>query len=228
MFAVFHIRAKTIYLSKPLIAANGGVKRIAVNGDAGSEKLIGYESYLRRVAYKNTTITTNNDFFNDCDMAGNYFLVVVCYKNTPLLSARYYDDEATIIKSLKGENNNEELVSKIGLGLLKSGTCFLADRFSANVNSGIYRQYRRYILLLLYLQFFNYNRNRQLILMARKERGDKLQKKYQALGLGTIGVTQHKGKQHWVLMGDVEACYKQLKMPFALQVILKLKLFFIK
>lgn len=224
-YAIFNIRAQTIQLNQPVISFTGEVKRVAIAQNKQSEKLIAYETFLRRTAYKNTIIKTGESFFNDSDMISDYFLVVVYDKktNTPLLSARYYFNSLMINKCLRGDENEENATEFFVKNKLKNEELFLSDRLSGNINSPIYRLHRSYIFLLFYLQIFTLNRNRKFILMARKEKRDKLLKKYLNLGLNTIGSTKHKGKDHWILMGDVEKCYTQQKIPFLFKYIFKLK-----
>ncbi len=224
-YAICNIRAQTIQLHQPVISFNGEVKRVAVAQNKQSEKLIAYETFLRKAAYKNTIIKTGDSFFDDSDMISDYFLVVVYDKkrNTPLLSARYYFDRLVISKCLRGDEKNEAVTELLDKYKFENLELFLSDRLSGNVNSPIYRIYRSYIFLLFYLQILIHNRNCKFILMARKEKHDKLLKKYLNLGLNTIGSTKHKDRDHWVLLGDVEHCYTQQKMPFLFKCIFRLK-----
>ncbi len=225
-YAIFNIRAQTIQLHQPVISFNGEVKRVAVAQNKQSQELIAYETFLRKAAYKNTIIKTGKSFFDDSDMLYDYFLVVVHDKktNTPLLSARYYFDRSAINKCLRGDDNNETVTEILDKYKFENLELFLSDRLSGNINSRVYRLHRSYIFLMFYLQIFTHNRNCKFILMARKEKFDKLLKKYMNLGLNTIGSTKHKGRDHWILLGDVEHCYTQLKMPFLFKCIVILKI----
>ena len=52
--------------------------------------LIAKERLLRKLAYKNTPIKTDDSFFDDSDMRSDYYLLIVYDRRskTPLLSAR--------------------------------------------------------------------------------------------------------------------------------------------
>jgi hypothetical protein len=181
------------------------------------ETLISHEAYLRKEAYKNTTIKTDNSFYDDSDMLSEYFLVILYDKNSnvPLLSSRYYFDKAAIAKFLKGENKNgidlNYLGQKFNLDNFKTGEIFLADRLSGNIKSTIYRQYRNRIFSLYYSEIVTHNPNCSLLLMVRKENKDKQLLKYLKLGFVLIGSTMHKSKEHSIIIGDLKKAHSYVK-----------------
>ncbi len=156
-------------------------------------------------------------------MLSDYYLIVIYDQPTgmPLLTARYYYDKKVIATCLKGDGEPAENNPKIES--MGDGPLFLSDRLSGNTNSSLYRQYRNYIFLMFYLEILTYHKEGQFILMARKEKQDKLLKKYQAIGLKVIGSNIHKGKEHWILLGDVQACEAKLNLSFALKLLLRIK-----
>jgi len=208
---VLNIKSKTIYLQKPVLLSNNITERKSVFNIPELDKLILQENILRKLAYSNTTIKTNESFFNDSDMQSNYYLIIVYDKksNTPLLSARYYFDKNLIAKCIKGDNNDNSPI--LNLNKFDEGELFLIDRMSANNNNIIYRKYRNYIHLLFYSQLYICNKNAKFIAMARKEKFEKLLTKYIRLGLNIIGTTKHLGKEHWVLLGDNKKNYTNTK-----------------
>ena len=102
---VLNIKAKTIHLQKPILLANNTTQRKSIAPTKKAENLIIQEDFLRKLAYKNTSIKTTETFFNDTDMQSDYFLIIICHNktNTPLLTARYYFD-ATAITTLTTVN----------------------------------------------------------------------------------------------------------------------------
>jgi hypothetical protein len=205
---VFDIKIKTVQMQPPIQSAENETKRQSLIKNEIVENLISHETFLRRTAYKNTTIKTDNSFFDDTDMTSEYYLVVVYEQNSniPLLSSRYYFNKFVITKYLKGDNNSEAdliyLGEKFNLDNYKEGNIFLADRLSGNVKSSIYRQCRNRIFMLFYSEMVNTNKNCKLLLMVRKEKHDKQLSKYLKIGFVLIGSTLHKGKEHSIILGD--------------------------
>ena len=103
------IEVRSIQMQPPILLPDSTLKRVSKTQEKHEEYLILLESYLRRTAYKNTTIKTDRTFFDDSDMKADYTLVVVYDKisETPLLSTRHYFEKSTISKFLKGDNNLE-------------------------------------------------------------------------------------------------------------------------
>ena len=219
---VFSIKSKTVHLQKPY----GMVKRKLVIENEFHNDLISKEEVSRKSAYKNSTILTNDSFFDDSDMQSDYYLVIVYDKrlNIPLLTARYYYDKSTISKSLSGDNNIDTK-NILNLETIQDGHIFLSDRLSGNPNSSEYRRHRQYIFLLFYVEILLRNKGKQFILMARKEKYDKLLNKYLQIGLQIIGSNTHKGKEHWILLGDVEVCEAKLKLSILTKFVLLFKKF---
>jgi hypothetical protein len=168
------------------------------------------ENYLRRSAYRNTSIKVTEDFFNDLDMKAEYLLTLVREKNAkiPLLSSRYYFDKAVIEKYLKGDKGDETDLNyrgkKFDLNDFKDDQLFLADRLSGNVNSEFYRKHRTLIFQIYYSGMVNNNQGRFLLLMVRKEKGDKQLTKYLTIGFENLGSTIHKGKEHTIILAEVK------------------------
>jgi hypothetical protein len=234
---ILDIKSKTIHMQKPLVLSDNIIKRRPVIASKLNEDLISKENISRRAAYKNTIIKTGESFFDDSDMPSDYYLVVVYDKtsNVPLLTARYFYGNSVIARSLKGDGNAEnvaiDLKDKLDLTKIKEGDIFLADRLSGNTSSIVYRHYRDYIFILLYIEMLIRNKNSKFILMARKEKDDKLLKKYLKLWLTVIGSTAHKGKEHWILLGDMKTTYSNSKKPIPIRILLlskNLRLYFNK
>ena len=227
--SLLNIRAKTVHLQKPILLPNGETVRKPATDNIAPGDLILKESVSRRLAYKNTPIKTGESFFNDSDMVSDYYLVVVYDKKSglPLLTARYYFDRSVIARCLAGdesqETRQENFSDSFDLAKLKEGEIFLADRLSGNTGSSVYRRYRNYIFLLFYSEILLRNKACKFILMARKEKHEKLLKKYLSLGLKVIGSNRHKEKEHWILLGDLKNGYAHLKLSSMLSLILFLK-----
>jgi hypothetical protein len=206
----FEINIQTIQMQPPKKGTSRGAERIASKHDQLTEVLIAKEAFLRRLAYKNTTIKTDQSFFDDSDMHSEYYVVVIYDKltDTPLLSSRYYFDKLVITKCLKGDNEEEMELSYLGkkfnLDNYQEGNIFLADRLSGNVKNFIYRYHRNEIYSLYYSEVLNKNKNRTLLLMVRREKGDKQLSKYLKLGFVLIGSTLHKGKEHSIILHDLK------------------------
>lgn len=166
-----------------------------------NEKHISYEEFLRKTAYKDAPMKIDESFFNDSDMKSTYYLVVVYDKTsrTPLLSSRYYFDKAIISKAV-----NSTSCENVNMDQYKEGELFLADRLSGNTENPIYQKNRDYIFSLFYSEVLTRNRNSSLILMARKEKEDRLLNKYNRLGFETIGSKMHNGKDHWIVILDLK------------------------
>lgn len=194
----------------PKILANNKTKKQAKINNLKVKNLIGHEDFLRRLAYKDTTIKTGEAFFNDSDMKLDYYLIIVYNKklNIPLLSARYYFDRKLITKTISIESNKNikqnYLNKEFDLNSFNEGELFLADRLSGNVHNTIYRQHRDYIVSSLYSEIFSNNKGSSFMLMARKEKNDKLQKKYLNLGFHIIGLKTHNEKGHWIMIKDLK------------------------
>jgi|GEM_PF-2014404 hypothetical protein len=224
---ILNVKAKTIHLQKPILAADGTTQRKPITNNSTLQNLIDQENFLRRAAYKNTSIKTTETFFNDTDMQTDYFLIVVYHKktNTPLLTARYYFDKELIAKYIKGEEDKPPVLN---LDTFKHNQIFLIDRMSANNHSETYRHHRNYIHALFYLQLFMHNKNCKFIAMARKEKYEKLLSKYIRLGLNIVGITKHQGKEHWVLLGDLQKNYNNAKRSTFLNIFSFAKIFLFK
>ncbi len=207
---IFDIKVETIQLQASILPADNTIKRQAKSKEEKLEYLISHEAFLRRAAYKNTTIKTNESFFDDSDMKSEYYLVIVYDKtsNTPLLSARHYFDKSLIAKFLKGDNGLETELSYLGekfnLDSYSDGEIFLADRLSGNISSLIYRQCRNRIFSLYYSEIVNNNKNCTLLLMVRKEKRDKQLSNYLNMGFTLLGSTLHKGKEHSIILRDLK------------------------
>lgn len=207
---VFEITVCSIQMQPPIVLPDNTTKRQSLIKAEQFDSLISFESYLRRTAYKNTTIKTDESFYDDSDMKSEYNLVVVYDRisNIPLLSARHYFDKAIISKYLKGDNAQDvELSSngvKFNLDSYPDGKVFLADRLSGHTCSSIYRQCRNDIFSLYYTEIVNKNQNGTLLLMVRKEKHDKQLSKYLNMGFTLIGSTLHKGKVHSIILRDLQ------------------------
>ncbi len=207
---IFDITVRTIRMQPPILRADTTTKRQSQIKEEKIESLISHETFLRRAAYKNTTIKTDESFFNDSDMKSEYYLVIVYDKtsNTPLLSARHYFDKSIIAKFLKGDNDLEIELSYLGekfnLDSNPDSKVFLADRLSGNISSSIYRKYRSYIFSLYYSEIVNNNKNCTLLLMVRKEKRNKQLSKYLSIGFTLLGSTLHKGKEHSIILRDLK------------------------
>ncbi len=205
-----NIIAKTIRMQSAIILPDGKTKREIFNKNKINQNLVLQETFLRKLAYKTTSIKTGASFFDDSDMISEYYLVVVYDEssNTPLLSARYYFDKSVISNYLNGYVNIESKKinneCKLNLNDFKKAKIFLADRLSGNLSSFIYRHCRNYIFSLFYKEIVSHNKDCKLILMARKEKHEKLLKKYLFLGFDVIGSKVHNEKEHWILLTDLK------------------------
>lgn len=223
---ILSIRSKTLHMSRPT-KENDIIKRIPFVNTPQNAELVLKESVLRRSAYTHTSIKTGESFFNDSDMTSDYFLIVIYSKqlNIPLLTARYYFESSIISNSIKGDQheNLTYLSNSVSDYKLKEGKIFLADRLSGNTASSLYRKYRNYIFLLFYAEILAHNKGCQYILMARKEKYEKLLMKYIRLGLNVVGITFHKGKEHWILLGDLKKGFSPLNISTLTLTLLTLK-----
>ena len=207
---IFDITVRTIQMQPPILQVDNTAKRQSQIKEEQVESLISFETFLRKTAYKNTSIKTDELFFDDSDMKSEYYLVVVYDKisNTPLLSARHYFDKFVIAKYLRGNNDPEAELSYLGknfnLDNYPNGNVFLADRLSGNINSSIYRKYRNKIFSMYYSEILKNNRNCTLLLMVRKEKRDTQLSKYLNLGFNIIGSILHKGKEHSIILRDLK------------------------
>ncbi len=207
---IFDIAVQTIRMDPPILKADNTTIRQAQLKEERMEKLVSFEAFLRRTAYKNTTIKTDASFFDDSDMKSEYDLVVVYEKasNTPLLSSRHYFDKSVIANYLNGDNNREvELMyqgKKFDLDNYPNGHVFLADRLSGHKSSSIYLNHRTTIFSTCYAEIVNRNRNCTLLLMVRKEHPDNQLNKYLNLGFSILGSTLHKGREHTIILRDLK------------------------
>jgi len=166
--------------------------------------LVKAEAQIRKTAYAGTSIQTNESFFDDSDLSSGYSLLMV-YQNTTktaLLTARYYFDTFAIEKYLKGDSNTLLTIQE---------KAFLIDRMCAHKTSTLYQKHRSYFHLLFYLELLKRNRNCIFYAMARREEHERLLAKYQRLNMQVVGLTQHKGKEHWILKGHTEKTYQHIK-----------------
>jgi hypothetical protein len=191
-----------------LLTGSAGRKPTQITDNEGV--LIEYEAFLRKTAYKNSPIKTDDSFFDDSDMLSDYYLTVVYdqLSNTPLLSSRYYFDKTVIEKYLKGDLQSEPNLTykgeKFNLHAYPSHTIFLADRLSGNTDHVIYKPNRSTIFALYYSEIVTRNKNCFLLLMVRQTEEDKQLKNYLQLGFERMGSTLHKGKAHHIIMADLK------------------------
>ena len=226
------IRAKTIHLQKPIVTVEKTVERKAIHENDFLKGLIEKEQVLRKFAYTNTSIKINDSFFDDSDLQTDYYLLIVYHKKTktPLLSARYYFDKSLIHSYLKGDADiisNELLFwNVLDLDKFKQGDIFLSDRLSANHSSSIYRKHRTYIHTLFYSELCARNKTCKYVIMARKEKQEKLLANYLRWGLKIVGLTTLKEKEHWILLGDLKKEFDHMKNPAFVRRFLMLRDFF--
>lgn len=195
-----------VELQKPILKDDRWQK-IYVNCSTNEcDKLILFETFLREKAYRNTTIRTNEAFYDDSDMISNYFLIVVYdqFSNTPLLSARLFSNISLINKTMRGDFDTDPQFKINGTDLNFAGKLFLSDRFSANLHSSIYRYNRETIFNLLYKTVLGIVGTSQLLLMVRKTTLNKQLNKYLKLGFIQLGSVVHKGKDHDVVYYDFQ------------------------
>jgi hypothetical protein len=195
--------------------------------------LINGEYILRKKAYKDSKISIDESFFDDSDMQSDYYLIIIYSDrmSVPLLTARYYFDKNIIYKSLKGDYDNAQqkyFFSDFIFEELNKENVFLIDRLSANKSAEMYRLYRDYIFMKFYLQLISHNRGKSLLAMARRDKYEKLLTKYIRLGLIIIGIIHHKGKEHWVLFGNLKTNVFNLRKASLLNILFLFKLLFYK
>ena len=70
------IEVQTINMRSPAAFAEERHIRKAVISSEIHQQLITKEAFLRKLAYKNTTIKTDESFFDDSDMKSDYYLVI--------------------------------------------------------------------------------------------------------------------------------------------------------
>jgi hypothetical protein len=109
---------------------------------------------------------------------------------------------------LQGDENRNPSINPY---LYNGNELFLSDRLSGNTASKAYRRHHDYIFLLFYKEILRKNKSCKFILMARKEPQEKLLTKYLRLGLDVVGSNIHKGKAHWILLGDLKKIKRRLK-----------------
>jgi len=216
---LFRIKVKTIHMGTP-----SSEKRESKQPSKLNAQLIEAEGELRKLAYQNTAIQTDHQFYTDQDMISDYYLVVVYDKKsmTPLLSSRHYFNHHMIGKMIGGDETATGSTS-INLSEFDPDDIFLCDRLSGNINHPYYQRYRRDIFLHYYAEIHNQNRGRMYILMARSEQPEKLLTKYLRLGSVITGSVLHNGVKHWVLLGDVEKNYQYITSSVAFGLGLRLK-----
>jgi hypothetical protein len=226
------LKTFTVYMQQPVEITPGVWKRKPTGAvDAFTENLLVLEEQLRRLAYSRTTVDVNESFFDDSDMSSEYRLVIIYDKNTgtPLLSARYYYDQETIFRYLKGDQTAENALSdhylELNINDYGQGTLFLADRLSGNLDHPLFQQQRARIFLLFYLEMYKHNKTANFILMARKEKTERLLTKYLRLGLTVIGTNSLRGKVHWNLLGNMSAIHRQRKLSIVTNSYLLLRIF---
>lgn len=201
----YDFKVHTICMQPPKTHSEKTIERQPKIKDSEFDNLIKHEAFLRREAYKNTTIQVTDSFFDDSDMKNEYYLVVVYDKtsNTPLLSSRHYFDKSIISKFLKGENNNVIDPEVFDMDKYEDGKIFLADRLSGNLSNEIYKKNRKDIFSLYYSEIVRENKDCTLLLMVRKEKEDQQLAKYLYLGFTIIGSAIHKGKEHHIIIRDL-------------------------
>ncbi len=205
-----NLRVESIKMKAPTTADDGSIIRVSYITNQKQEWLLGHENYLRRWAYKNTTIHTDDSYFDDSDMTSDYYLVVVYDQssNTPLLSSRHYFNKSIIQKYLNGDQGNDFERTPLGesfqLDKYNKGEIFLADRLSGNLENAIYMGLRKQIFSAYYEEIVSKNKNATLLLMVRKENDDQQLSKYLFLGFDIIGNVIHKGKIHTIIIRDLK------------------------
>jgi hypothetical protein len=229
------IKSLTIHMAKPRIGTNT-IERGPFDGCDKHIKLIQGEYLLRKSAYKDSTIDIDKSFFDDSDMNSDYYLIIIYFEgmSLPLLTARYYFNKDIISEVLNQGYENipfeEKKISAINssaiLKELVKGNVFLIDRLSANKSSKVYRLYREYIFMKLCLELVFNNRRKILLAMARRDKHEKLLAKYLHLGLRIIGLINHKGKEHWILQGDLHNGVSNLRKATIINVLFLFKLFY--
>lgn len=174
-------------------------------------KIIAYERFLRKTAYKNTVIKINDSFFDDSDMQSIYYLCVIWDEdsNTPLLSCRYFYDQKLIKRYMQGDfgidiplNYDKSIFE---LNSYEQESIFLADRLSGNINSVIYRNNRNQLFSLLYHEIRTNNNNKTMLLMVREDLKNKQIQRYLKLGFLNLGSVLHKNKMHAVLLLNINS-----------------------
>jgi hypothetical protein len=206
---ISELSVKTIRMRPPSLLVDKTLERQPIPNDEVFKFLVSHEAFLRKSAYKNTTLKTDESFFDDSDMKSEYYLIVVYDKtsNTPLLSSRYYFDKSVISTYLKHVGSpGIELpyrYEKFNFDDCEEGSIFLADRLSGNTGSSIYRWQRSYIFRLFYSEIVKNNNTCTLLLMVRKEKHNKQLLKYLNMGFVLIGSTLHKEKEHTIIAFDL-------------------------
>jgi hypothetical protein len=217
----FGIRATTIKMLAPI----NEQKRTTQIEIKDTKFVDESEAFLRKQAYSDVKINTDESFYNDSDLENTeYFLVLVYHKKTktPLLSCRYYFDKRAILKAISGDqkqNNTNLEISE------NNNEVFLADRLSGNTSNSIYKRNRGVVFGFFYNEIIKNNRNKNLLLMARSDEQERLLTKYLRIGFNVIGNTKHKGVKHWIVFSELNKSYsfffRQVKLFLFLKVTTK-------
>lgn len=204
----YQLQVKTVHLpGLPTRESSDCLHELPAERATIARHLLEYESFLRRNAYRNTTIAVNAAFFNDTDLAAPFCISVVYDENTqtPLLSVRYYNDIASIRRYLNGDVSQEHLntfLSSVYNPRLFEKPLFLADRLSGNTASRLYRQLRASVFKLLYAELRQQSQMEPLVIMVRDTASNQQLKRYMVLGFRVLGHCVHKTKKHWIVLVD--------------------------
>lgn len=201
------IKVNLLYLKEP---------RALCTDQFQDQHLLDQESWLRRLAYSNTSLNVDASFFDDSDIQSPYYIIVVHHKKskTPLLSVRYYFEKSIIHRYLNGcsDPNSNYSTSIDYLETKRHGEIFLADRLSGNLKHPIYKRYRYFIFFLLYKTLYTQHMNTEFFLMAKDDFSNRLLNKYLKLGLSVYGDTIHNGVKHWILLGNFNEMFNKIKL----------------
>lgn len=208
------IAVAVLQMNAPIKTEKGKYKRSLKLETPENKILLNGERELRELAYRNTDIHCDDDFYLDVDMSGNYNLICVYIKNTYelLLSARYYYNRSDIKMELEGSNcvpkfidtSNNTKITWVDRELSKyqDGEVFIVDRMSGNTKHNRWDD-RDFVKMKFYECIFKKNlKAKRFYALARKGAQEKLLETYVRLGLKIIETSNYKGVEHWVLSGN--------------------------
>lgn len=218
------IKVVTIKMKKPQFD-KGIFTRIPY--DNNHSKYVEYENKLRKSAYKDTALLSDDSsLIDDRDMSSSYDLVVVYHKKQkkPLLSARVYWNKEDIMKELRGDKKDREfrILNPITnkyvewypneVDQYELGECFVVDRMSGKFTQELYRHNKNIIFSLLYREIYKRRKNAKVFYaLALRSTKESLLSNYIRIGMRVIGITYYFGKQHWVLKGKYDCMYKHFQ-----------------
>ncbi len=170
------------------------------------------ERKLRQKAFQHLSFGRHPAFHDDSDMQAGFHIIVIYHSktNTPLLSCRVFHNSKNIAQIL-GPNFSDESKEGFNLKSFSESELFMADRLAGNVESPLYKKYRKEVFTRFYVGISKLFPNQNYLLLARSTPGEVLLTKYLRLGLYIVGSTQLHEHKHWVVLGHTTKNSSYLK-----------------